>query len=145
MKEAIRLLIVDDRDIIRDSLKLYFTEATGIRVVGEASDGIEALEMIKENDYDVVLMDLLMPNVNGIDATKNIKKIKSFTKILANSFAVNPYHIKELIMAGASGFILKDETRDVYIEAIKTLHQGGIFLSDGISKKVYDKVLDYYK
>lgn len=145
MKEAIRLLIVDDRDVVRDSLRLYFTEATGIRVVGEASDGIEALEMIKENDYDVVLMDLLMPNVNGIDATKSIIKLKPSTKILANSFVVNPYYIKELISAGASGFIEKDESKSVYIEAIKTLHQGGVFLSDGISKKVYDKVLDYYK
>jgi DNA-binding NarL/FixJ family response regulator len=139
----IKLLIVDDRDIVRDSLKLLFTESTGIKVEGEAVNGEEALKLIKENDYDVVLMDLMMPKVNGIDATKNILKFKPNIKILANSFSINPFYIKQSIEAGACGFIQKDENKSSYIEAIKTIHNGGVFLSEGISNKVYDKVLYY--
>lgn len=141
MTNIIQLLIVDDRDIIRDSFKLFFTESSGINVAGEASDGIEALKLIKENNYDVVLMDLLMPNVSGIDATKNIKKIKPSTKILANSFAINSFQVRDLIAVGASGFILKDENKSVYIDAIKTIYNGGSYFSDEISKKVNEKVL----
>ncbi len=141
MTNIIQLLIVDDRDIIRDSFKLFFTESSGINVAGEASDGIEALKLIKENNYDVVLMDLLMPNVSGIDATKNIKKIKPSTKILANSFAINSFQVRDLIAAGASGFILKDENKNVYIDAIKTIYNDGSYFSDEISKKVNEKVL----
>ncbi|OFY93159.1 MAG: hypothetical protein A3K10_01755 [Bacteroidetes bacterium RIFCSPLOWO2_12_FULL_31_6] len=143
MTNAIQLLIVDDRDIIRDSFKLFFNESSGINVAGEASDGKEALKLIKENDYDVVLMDLLMPNVNGIVATKNIKKLKPITKILTNSFAINSYQIRDLIAAGASGFILKDENKSIYIDAIKTIYNGGSFFSDGISKEVNEKALNY--
>ena len=143
--EPIKLLIVDDRDIIRDSLKLYFSKIPEITVKGEAEDGETALELIKKHDYDVILMDLLMPNLNGIEATRNIIKLKPNIKILANSFSSNPYNIKQLIEAGAYGFITKDESRNVYIEAVKTVHNGEIFLSDGISNEIYNKVLDYLK
>ncbi len=143
--ETIKLLIVDDRDIFRDSLKLLFTETTGIKVSGEASDGEEAINLIKENEYDVVLMDLLMPNMNGIAATQKIMKLKPTIKILANSFSNSPYHIKDLVEAGAFGFIQKDEDKDAYVKAIKKVHNGEIFLSDEVNHKVYDKVLDSMK
>lgn len=143
--DAIKLLIVDDRDIIRDGLKLMFNESTGIKVEGEAEDGERALNLIKANDYDVVLMDIMMPKVNGVIATKNIIEYDPGIKILANSFFSNPYQIKELVEAGASGFIKKNEPKEIYIEAIKTIHNGGIFLSNEISYKIYDKVLEYLK
>lgn len=143
--DAIKLLIVDDRDIIRDGLKLMFTESTGIKVEGEAEDGERAFHLIKENDYDVVLMDIMMPKVNGIVATKNIIEYDPGIKILANSFSSNPFQIKELVEAGACGFIKKDESKETYIEAIKTIYNGGVFLSDEISYKTYDKVLEILK
>ncbi len=143
--KKINLLIVDDRDIIRDGLKLIFSNSKNIKVKGEASDGNEALELIKENDYDVVLMDINMPNMNGIEATKKIKKLKSNIKVLANSFYASPLFIKDMIKAGSSGFIKKGESSSVYFEAVQTVNNGTIYLSDEVSHKIYDKVLAYLK
>lgn len=140
----IRLLIVDDREIIRDSLKLLFSGLKDITVTGEASDGYEAIDLVKKNDYDVILMDINMPLLNGIEATKEITKINSNTKVLGNSFFISPTYIKDLIKAGARGFITKDESREVYIEAVKATHQGKIYLSDKVNHQVYDKVLNYF-
>ena len=141
--KPIRLLIVDDREIIRDSLKLLFLEVKDITVMGEASDGYEAIELIKEKDYDVVLMDINMPLLNGIEATKQIIKFNSNTKVLGNSFYVSPTYIKDIIKAGAFGFITKDESREVYLDAIRKVHKGSIYLSDKLNCQVYDKVLTY--
>ncbi len=142
--KPIRLLIVDDREIIRDSLKLLFLGVKDIVVMGEASDGYEAIELIKKNDYDVVLMDINMPLLNGIEATKQIIKFNSNIKVLGNSFYVSPTYIKDIIKAGAFGFITKDESREVYLEAIRKVHSGSIYLSDKVNYEVYDKVLTYF-
>ncbi|MBL4593868.1 MAG: response regulator transcription factor [Flavobacteriales bacterium] len=143
--KKISLLIVDDRDIIRDGLKLIFSGSDNINVKDEASDGNEAIALIEKNDYDVVLMDINMPNMNGIEATKSIKKLKSNIKVLANSFYTSPIFIRDMIRAGSSGFIKKGESRNSYIEAIESVHNGTIYLSDEVNHKTYDKVLDYLK
>lgn len=142
--KPIRLLIVDDREIIRDSLKLLFFGVKDIAVMGEASDGFEAIDLVKKNDYDVVLMDINMPLLNGVEATKQIINLNSSTRILGNSFNVSPTYIKDIIKAGACGFITKDESREIYIEAVKEVYQGNIYLSDKVNHQVYDKVLSYF-
>jgi len=141
----IDVLIVDDRDIIRDSLKLSFLTTDDIEVKDEASDGKEAMRLVEENNYDVVLMDINMPNMDGIEATKNILKIKPETKVLANSFHVSPLYIKEMIKAGSFGFITKGDGRDSYLEAVRSVANGAVYLSDEINNETYDKVLDYLK
>jgi len=143
--EGINVLIVDDRDIVRDGLKLIFSVSDHVNVIGEASDGNEAMSLIEKNDYDVVLMDINMPNMNGIEATKKIKKLKSNIKILANSFYVSPIYIKDMIKAGASGFITKGESRQSYLKAIESVFNGNVYFTDKISYKTYDKVSAYLK
>ena len=139
----INVLVVDDRDIIRDSLKMIFSKSEDIKIKNEAVDGKEAIKLIEKNDYDIVLMDINMPNMNGIEATRTILKIKPETKILVNSFHLSPLHIKEMVTAGVLGFIRKGESTENYIAAIKTVVKGNVFLSDEINYKVYDKAASY--
>lgn len=126
----IKLLIADDRDIFRDSLKIFLSKTSEIGVVGEVTDGREAMDLIDKNDYDVVLMDIHMPIMNGIEATRNIIKSKPCTKILASSFDIMPDYINEVMGAGAQGFIAKSNSGASFIEAIKAVGKGQRFLTD---------------
>ena len=143
--KTINVLIVDDRDIIRDSLKMTLSGVEGIKVKDDAADGREAMKLIEKNDYDVVLMDINMPTMDGIEATKQIIKINPNIKILANSFYVTPLYIKGMIKAGSYGFITKGDKRAAYIEAIRTVANGAVYLSDEINNETYDQVLSYLK
>ena len=143
--ENINVLIVDDRDIIRDSLKLSFLGLSDIKVTGEAEDGKEAIKLIKKNNYDVVVMDINMPGMNGIEATQEIVKMKPDIKILATSFHVSPSFIKNILKSGASGYIRKGENRNAYLDAIRTVSNGAIYLSEKVDAKVYAKVFRYLK
>lgn len=133
-----RVIIVDDSPVIRSGLKAMLAKSEGIIIVAEASDGQEALDLIEQNDYDVVLMDINMPNVNGIEATKNVRKINQNIKILTNSCNASAFYIKEMIEAGASGYITKGDDIASYLEAIWTVHNGGIYLSEEIDEETYE-------
>ncbi len=143
--KKIRVLIVEDRDIIRDSVKLCLSQYENISIEGEATDGWEAVSCVKQQDYDVVLMDINMPNMNGVDATKEIKEINSFVEVVAHSFFLNSERVFDMIDAGAKGIIKKGESPAVYYEAIKTVANGTIYLSEEVDYTVYEKVLGYLK
>jgi two-component system response regulator DegU len=141
LNKKIKILLVEDRDIIRDLFKLMFAKDDFIKITGEAEDGLEAIELVKKNDYDVIIMDINMPNLNGLETTKKIKEYNPKSKILAHSFHQNNYYIQEMIRAGASGYIMKGESVSEYREAIWTIFNSGIYLSDEIDNSIYDRVL----
>jgi len=143
--EKIKVLIVEDRDIIRDSIKLSLQKYDDIIITGEATDGWEAVSSVNQNDYDVVLMDINMPNMNGIQATIEIKNINPIIEILTHSFFLNSERVFDMIDAGAKGVIKKGESSSVYAEAIRTVANGTIYLSEEIHYSVYEKVLGYLK
>jgi DNA-binding NarL/FixJ family response regulator len=145
MENKIRVLIVDDRDVIIDGLKLIFSGAKDIDIKGVASNGEEAIELVRKHDYDVVLMDVNMPVMNGVEATKAIKKLNFKIKILANSFYLDPILIKDMMKAGAQGFVRKGDTKTAYFDAVKTVSNGGVYLSEEVPSKTYDKVSKYLK
>ena len=122
--KPIKLMIADDRDISRDILKLLLKSYKNIKVVAEATNGLEAIELIKTKSIDVVLMDINMPNLNGEQATKKIKELNPNIKIIINSFVDNPYIIKKLISCGASAYVKKGESINAYIEAIESIKTG---------------------
>lgn len=136
---TIKILIVDDRDIIRDSIKLSLLNSKEMKVTGEASDGLEAVNLVKNNEYDLVLMDINMPKMDGMEATKKIINLKPNVKILAHSFNDNAYYILDIIKSGASGYIKKGDTYNTYMKAIKQVYNGGFFLSDEIIDLLYDE------
>ena len=126
----IKLLLVEDRDIIRDCIKLLLNRSNDVEIVAEAADGLEALFYVQNNKYDVILMDYCMPGMNGRVTLKYILEINPKAKIIMFSFLTNPFEIRELLDLGAYGYILKDSEISIYEEAIKTVHQGGKFLCE---------------
>jgi len=143
--EKIRVLLVEDRDVVKDSLKLILQKYDNIIIEGEASDGWEAVSLVKQTDYDVVLMDINLPNMDGIQATIEIKKINPIVEILAHSFFLNSERIYDMIDAGAKGIVKKGESSAVYEEAIRAVANGTIYLSDEVHYSVYEKVLGCLK
>jgi two-component system, NarL family, response regulator DegU len=141
----IKVLIVDDKDIIRKGLRSILSQYGEIKIEAEATDGYEALNLIAKNKYDVVLMDINMPNMDGIEATKSIRAINRDIKILSNSSFISTYHVREMLKAGAAGFIKKGEDAHLYQEAIWTIDNGGIFLSEEIEAETYDEVFNFLK
>jgi len=139
--KKIRVLLAEDHTIVRQGLSALLMSESDIEVVGEASDGLEAVEMAKKLVPDVVLMDIAMRNLNGIEATRKIKKLFPHIKILVLTMYENEEWIFQILKAGASGYLIKDSAMTELISAIRTIHQGDSYLSPSISKKVIDEYI----
>lgn len=120
----IKTLIVDDHQLVLDGLKLMLDTHADIEVVGEAHDGQEAIDYVTAHDVDIVVMDLNMPNVNGIDACKIIKELKPNTKVLILSMISEHKMVQNLMKSGANGYMLKNSGQQEIIEAILEVHGG---------------------
>ncbi len=143
--KKIQVLLVDDRDIIRDAVKLTFKNSKQIEICDEAENGLAALKCIQENDYDVILMDINMPNMDGIETTRRILQIKPTSKILCFSFLTNIHYIKEMIENGVMGYITKDADKETLVEAIKTAYNNEIYLEDEINNLIMRDYITYLK
>lgn len=127
--KTIRVLIVDDHTLVRDGIKALLALATDIEVVGEAANGMEALEKVKELAPDVVLMDLAMPIMGGLEATRRIRKEFNRTKVLALTQYDDADYVVPVIEAGARGFITKMSAFSELATAIQAVHRGESYLS----------------
>ncbi|MCB0755056.1 MAG: response regulator transcription factor [Flavobacteriales bacterium] len=115
----IRVLITDDHEMIRNGLSSLIRGESDIHVVETAENGLEAVEICEKRDIDVALMDVMMPVLNGVEATKRIKETCPKTKVLAVTINDEPRFIKEVLTAGASGYILKHSSKDEILKAIR--------------------------
>jgi DNA-binding NarL/FixJ family response regulator len=136
--DKIRLLIVDDHKIFRDGVRALLNEDPEIDVTAEANDGAEALEIAKKQNFDVVLMDIRMPGMNGIEATALLKGNFPDIRILALSMYDEDHHIMEMLQAGARGYVLKNTGKKELITAIKTLAAGDSYFSKEVSTKIFE-------
>jgi len=136
----IRVLVVDDHTIVRDGICALLGLSSDIEVVGEASNGREALEMITSIEPDVVLMDMAMPVMGGLEATRRIHKQFPTVKVMVLTQYDDKEYVIPIIEAGASGFISKSAVSSELASGIRSLHNGGSFLSPDITKIV---VSDY--
>ncbi len=119
-----KILIVDDDGLIRDSLKLLLGLEEDIEVIGTAKNGMEAFELCKANEPDIVLMDIRMPVMDGVLGTKLIKEsFKNIKVVLLTTFKDDEY-IREAIINGAEGYILKNQSSDSIIESLRTVYKG---------------------
>lgn len=130
----IRVVICDDQPLIRSGFRMILDADREIEVVGEASDGYSAVEVVKSQKPDVVLMDVRMPHRDGISATREIMNSKV---IILTTFSLDEY-VVDALSAGASGFLLKDTTPDELIRAIKLVHAGDAVLSPEVTRTVVE-------
>lgn len=126
----VKVLLADDHKIVRDGIKLMLETQVGIDVVAEANNGVEALEQLKEVLIDIVIMDINMPEMDGITATKEIKNEYPDVKVLALTMSNDDLHIRQMIQAGASGYIMKSAGRNELKDAIISIMNGKHYFSD---------------
>ncbi len=135
---ALRVLLVDDHEIMRQGLRLLLEKSSDMDVVGEANDGLKAIELAKELEPDVVVMDVNMPGVDGADATRRIVSSQPETRIVALSMHSKKGFIIEMLKAGASGYVLKENAFSELVNAINTVMGNEIYLSSKITRIVVD-------
>lgn len=132
----IKVLLVDDQGIIREGLSLILGLYDDIEIVGQASNGLEAIEFLESQSADVVLMDIRMPVMNGVEAVKEIKKRGINTKVLILTTFNEDEYVFDAMKYGANGYLLKDVKGERLYEAIKSINAGNIILQDEITHKV---------
>jgi NarL family two-component system response regulator LiaR len=138
--EKIRVLIVDDHQVVRQGLRTFLELHDDVVVVGEASDGVTAVEMVRQFEPDVVLMDLVMPRLDGIAATRQVKSLEIHTKVIALTSFTEDDKVFPAIQAGASSYLLKDVSPDDLVEAIRAVHRGEARLHPDIARKLMEQV-----
>jgi DNA-binding NarL/FixJ family response regulator len=139
--KKIRVLLAEDHTIVRQGLVALLGAECDMEVVGEASNGLEAIEMAKKLVPDVVLMDIGMRNLNGLEATREIKKLFPAMKVLVLTMYDNEEWIFQILKAGASGYLIKDSAMTDLTSALRAINQGDSYLSPSISKKVIEEYI----
>jgi NarL family two-component system response regulator LiaR len=137
--ETITVLIVDDHSVVRQGLRTFLESETGIEVVGEAADGAEAVEKTREVVPDVVLMDIVMPGLNGIAATRQIAEISPTTRVLVLTSFGEDDKVFPALKAGATGYLLKDATAEQLVRAIRSVASGVVSLDPDVASRVLDE------
>jgi DNA-binding NarL/FixJ family response regulator len=137
---SIRIVLADDHAIVRHGLSRSFQSETDIDVVGQARDGHTTVEIVRELSPDIVVMDIGMPDLNGVEATRQIVKEMSRVKIIGLSMHSGDKYVREMFRAGASGYLLKDCPFEELVDAIKTVADGKTYVSPSIGEMV---VKDY--
>ena len=136
MSESIRVLIVDDHAIVREGQRALIAVEPGMEVIGEAKDGIEAVELAHTLQPDVILLDLLMPRKDGLDAIAEIKADNPEARILVLTSFTEDEKIFAAVKAGAMGYLLKDSSPQEILSGIRMVHQGETSLDPAIAKKL---------
>ena len=139
---AIRVLVVDDHAILREGLRAMLALYDDIQVVGEAGNGREAVEKVRALSPEVVLMDIAMPELGGLEATVEIRRASPTTRVLILTQHENKEYIYPILKAGASGYILKRALGVELVAAIRAVHSGDVYLHPSIAKAVVDGYVD---
>ncbi len=136
MENKLNIVLADDHTILREGLRALLAADANFEIIGEARDGREAVRCVEKLGPDLILMDLSMPRMSGMDAIREIKRRYPDTKIIALTVHKTEEYLLTTLQAGADGFVLKDATHDELILAIKNVMSGKSYLSPGVSEKV---------
>ncbi|MGB8929639.1 MAG: response regulator transcription factor [Anaeromyxobacteraceae bacterium] len=131
---AIRVLLADDHAILREGVRALLSPHADIEVVGEASDGRQAIDQVEKLDPDVVVMDVAMPGLGGIEATIELKKLGRRAKVLILSQYEDREYVRRLLKIGVSGYILKKSAGAELVNAIRAVHRGGLVLDPEVAR-----------
>lgn len=135
--EKIKVLIVDDHPVVREGLHTMLSTTLDIEVVGEASDGLEAIDKANEHQPHVVLMDIRMPNLDGLEATRRIKSQLPGVLIIVLTVYDNDAYIIDAVSAGAGGYLMKDASKDLLLHAIRAVNSGGMLIKTSLLREAF--------
>jgi NarL family two-component system response regulator LiaR len=136
----IKVLIVDDHGVVRQGLRTYLELLDDVEVMGEAENGLEAVAQVRQHQPDVVLMDLVMPEMDGIEATRQVSAISPSTRVIVLTSFADDEKVFPAIKAGATGYLLKDVSPADLANAIRAVHAGETHLHPDITKKLVDQL-----
>ncbi|HEV8538639.1 MAG TPA: response regulator transcription factor [Bacteroidota bacterium] len=136
--KKIKILFADDHSVVRSGLRALFQSSPEFDIVGEAGDGEEAIRLWEKHTPDIVLLDITMPKVNGIEATRRIKEKNPDAKVLILTIHEEEQYIFEIIQAGANGYVLKSAEKREIFAAVKAVAGGERFFSSSVSKLIID-------
>lgn len=138
----IRILLADDHAVVRQGFKMILGAQPDMEIVGEAGNGREAIELAQRSEPDVVVMDVAMPELNGIEATRRLAQAAPRARVLALSMHKDSVYVREILRAGARGYLLKDAAAGDLLRAVRSVAAGEGYLSPSVSNAVLD---DYRK
>jgi len=138
--QKIKIMLVDDHPIVREGIRSRLSSQPNMKIVGEAENGKEAVRKIQELSPHIVLMDINMPEMNGLEATKIISKVAPKAKVLVLSMHADKEYVVEIMRSGARGYVLKNSPPAELIRAIESVHAGEAFFSPGISSVLLDEL-----
>ncbi|MFM8319966.1 MAG: response regulator [Chloroflexota bacterium] len=138
---TIRILLADDHRLVRQGLRSLLEEHSGFKVIGEASDGEEALQVIEQDEPDIVLMDIMMPRLNGLETTRQIRQHKYATRVVILSMHADSTYAVRALREGALGYVLKDSDQAEIVQAIRDVMDGRRYISPKIADDVFDALL----
>lgn len=136
MSEKLRILLAEDHQTVREGIKLLVNAQPDMEVVGEASDGEMAIKEAARLDPDIIVMDISMPNLNGLKATRRLRRQKTEIKILTLTRHTDDGYLKQLIEAGVNGYVLKQSAPTELINAIRTISEGNAYVDPSLTRKV---------
>src|SRR5215471_1313522 len=141
MNQKIRILLADDHAVVRQGFKLILGSQPDMEIVGEAGNGREAVELAEKLRPDVAVVDVAMPELNGIEATRRMAEVTPRTRVLALSMHKDSVYVREILRAGARGYLLKDQVDSDLLAALRAVARGEGYLSPSVS----DAVLNDYR
>jgi two-component system, NarL family, response regulator NreC len=136
--KRIRILVADDHAVVRQGFKMILDAQADMEIVGEAANGREAVELAEHLRPDVVVMDVSMPELNGIEATRRLGESTPHTRVLALSMHKDSVYVREILRAGARGYLLKDSVADDLVSAVRAVASGEGYISQQVSNAVLD-------
>ncbi len=140
--EPIKVLLVDDHEIVRNGIKMLLEHDKNIEVIGEASNGLEALDQIKMLHPDILILDIRMPVMNGIELAQMLPEQAPGLKTLILSMHDDAEYVTKTVESGAFGYVLKDTSKDEFIKAIKTIYEGNKYFCGDISNVLVNQYLN---
>jgi DNA-binding NarL/FixJ family response regulator len=140
--EAISILIADDHKLIRDTWSFILNTDQRFKVVAECSNGEEAIEQAKQKRPQIVLMDINMTPISGLEATKQIRKVSPGSRIIGVSMHSQPAYAKKMLQIGAKGYVTKNSSREEMFKAIMEVHKGNRYICDEVKNIISEQIMD---
>lgn len=140
--EKIKVVLADDHMVVRSGIRTLLEKESDIEIIGEASNGKEALEVVQQLHPDILIIDIRMPMMNGLEATQKLGDYSKTTKALILSMHDDEDYILQSIESGASGYLLKDTSKEEFLKAIHTVYQGGRYFTGDISNVLVNHYLN---